>query len=321
MNNLRKDQIIALASISGLFILLFFLVYFTYFTEKSESPKVAIKDNQDLPAVPETPNQIYDSRVDQAEQLRRENEKRKRVQQAKTEIDLNVFTKNETPKPPVEQPVVETVVEQPKPVQKTTTTQKKATKVRASKPPVQQTQAVQEYVDPDLMFADGSFTDESNTISYAPEPEEEDIGDRMIPGVVQDQVSITNGGRVTIRTTKDVVINGKSISRNSYIQTVAKFTKSRVSFVVPPIQCDDGTFLTESFTLYDADDNQPGLYSQALLDSELQKDQANDVASELANSANNPLVRSGLKSVTSAKIKEQKITLKRNQQVYLRIEE
>lgn len=320
MKNLRKDQIIVLASVAGLFLLVIVMTYFKFFTT-SETTVKKEPPERSLPTIPENPEVTYDTRIEHAEQIRRERERKKRIESVKSEIDLNVFNTGNSESEKKDNGPVEAPVSDPKPSLASSNTPTTTYAPSNKKPtqtikqaPKQVIEEPEEQLDPDLFFADPTFTD-GNQATTSDNVENEILQVR-IPAVIQDEVTVTNGGRVTIRTTEEVSINGKVIPRNTYIQTIARFGK-RVKLEVPPINAKDGSVIAKSFIIIDANDNIEGIYSQELLDSEITRDQSQNIANELARESDNTLIRSGLRSISNKKIQETKIILKRNQPIYI----
>lgn len=320
MKNLRKDQIIVLASIGALFLLVIVMIYVKFFIPDETAVKKETHQRS-LPTIPENPEVTYDTRIEHAEQIRRERERKKRMESVKSEIDLNVFNTGNSESDKKDNGPVEAPVSDPKPSVTSNSTPATTYTPRNKKPaqtvkqaPKEVIEEPEEQLDPDLFFADPTFTD-GNQVTSSNNVENEMVQIR-IPAVVQDEVTVTNGGRVTIRTTEEVSINGKVIPRNTYIQTIARFGK-RVRLEVPPINAKDGSVIAKSFIIIDANDNIEGIYSQELLDSEITRDQSQNIANELARESDNTLIRSGLRSISNKKIQETKITLKRNQPIYI----
>jgi len=323
MNNLRKDQIIVIAVCVGLGFLIIFLIYYQFFTEEET---IAVEQSAPIgagavPEIPVNPNDVFadKSRLEQAEAIRKQQEDN--IADAKKEIDLQVFTfDQETPAPPSE------AKEEPevKPQKRQASVSRKRTST--PKPQPQQTQVVEQpkqeetYVDPDLVFADASFTDNTteNTTSSVFSNQEAQIpeGSVQISAVIQDEVTITDGSRVTVRIIEESTVNGQTIQRNSYVHTIARLRR-RIELEVPPIRDASGSIIPGEFVIVDAADNLEGLYSQELLNTQLAQDQTSEMANEVANSQSNALVRSGIRALGTKKVKETKVTLKRNQPVYL----
>ncbi|MEQ8882702.1 MAG: conjugative transposon protein TraM [Fulvivirga sp.] len=320
MKNLRKDQIIVLASVAGLFLLVIVMTYFKFFTTSETAVKKEPRERS-LPTIPENPEVTYDTRIEHAEQIRRERERKKRIESVKSEIDLNVFNTGNSESEKKDNGPVEAPVSDPKPSLASSNTPTTTYAPSNKKPtqtikqgPKQVIEEPEEQLDPDLFFADPTFTDGNQATTL--DNVENEILQVRIPAVIQDEVTVTNGGRVTIRTTEEASINGKVIPRNTYIQTIARFGK-RVKLEVPPINAKDGSVIAKSFIIIDANDNIEGIYSQELLDSEITRDQSQNIANELARESDNTLIRSGLRSISNKKIQETKIILKRNQPIYI----
>ncbi|MEQ8580063.1 MAG: conjugative transposon protein TraM [Balneola sp.] len=321
MNNLRKDQIIVLASLGGLFTLVIILTYVRFFMDDGE----VVEENSSisiLPTAPDNPEIVYDTRIERAEEIRREEERKKRIENAKSEIDLNVFKSRDSEKSeseettsPLEVPESETeekVVKQ-RSITYSQTTEKRTTTKVSDAIKEESVQINQPEIDPDLYFADPTFTTSNNQQEKSNSETNSEI---RIPAVIQDDVTVTNGGRVTIRTTDQVSVNGHTIPKNTYIQTIARFGR-RLNLEVPPITADDGIVINEKLVVIDANDNNEGIYSQELIDSEITRDQTQNIANELARESSNSLVRSGLRSISNKKVQEVKVTLRRNQPIFI----
>lgn len=138
--------------------------------------------------------------------------------------------------------------------------------------------------------------------------------DAMIYAVISGDQIIKNKDRVTMKLTRDALINGEVYKKNTFIYGIAKFTQNRVNLDITNINQKQVTL-----TAQDAMDGNIGIYIEG---ETLVAESANEAAQEGVNNLNVKGIPIGrtIQRLVSKKQKEPKVQLLNNYKIILKAE-
>jgi hypothetical protein len=154
--------------------------------------------------------------------------------------------------------------------------------------------------------------------STAGEPGEQPLNnDETISAVIHNDQEVKSGGRVTIRITKDVVIGGMVIPRNTFVYGIASLSDERVFVKVNSLDVG-GRRLSRSFILYDASDDMEGLFIPGGLQQESARDVAGDVLSTIEPVVSVPILGGVSVKTAKKKVDEPSVKLRSGHKIVIR---
>jgi hypothetical protein len=154
--------------------------------------------------------------------------------------------------------------------------------------------------------------------STAGEPGEQPLNsDETITAVIHNDQEVKSGGRVTIRITKDVVIGGMVIPRNTFVYGIASLSDERVFVKVNSLDVG-GRRLSRSFILYDASDDMEGLFIPGGLQQESARDVAGDVLSTIEPVVSVPILGGVSVKTAKKKVDEPSVKLRSGHKIVIR---
>lgn len=326
---MNSENIHRIYIVAGILLLLTIGIIWTVynFSDDENNSSQTNNDFNSLPEIPQDQDNNFTTKTDQIEAEKRKQRQKELKEAQQNQINLNIFDvdtssddQEETLTVPQEDnnlKVPEKKVLTPKPKRKLSANQP----VHKKEPEPQQKTKEPEPLDDDLIFASKSFSSNNKSNNAKDQAKTNNTKNDIrfnIPAVIQDEVTITQGSRVTIRITEDTKINGKIVPKNTFLQPIARFTRNRIILTMPPIKCKDGSYLNKKTAAYDGTDEMLGLYSKELLENRAAQETADDALNEAANEVNNGLIRGAIKSFGNNKVRENSITLRSNHPIIIR---
>jgi len=270
----------------------------------SDKEKVRHDKQYILPMVPKNKEEKgFTTKLDQIAQ--REEEKSKEMFNNKNtkEIDLDVFGLVDTDE--------EKKAEYIEIGNKTLQLSKKITKKEISRNEVSKHEpnVNNPLPDPDLQFFGTNPTKTPNV------PKRDEI---LIHAVVHDQVTVSQGERVTLRTTEDFNHGENVLPKNSFLHAMVRFSNNRVQLALPSIQFSNGTILQHPLEAYDGNDNNLGLYAPKLMENTSMNEAVSHLVSEVETQVPNSVISDLVGRVGKRKLRENEIPLRRNHPIILK---
>ena len=134
--------------------------------------------------------------------------------------------------------------------------------------------------------------------------------------VVQDNVKITSGSTLKLRTIESFEINSVLVPANTFIVGQTRFSQDRIMIDVESLT-SNGRLIKVDLTAYDLHGNQ-GIYVEGGLESEIQGDALEQTVSELQRNVKVPILRNVPFNSARKKIREPEIPIPAGYKVYLR---
>lgn len=134
--------------------------------------------------------------------------------------------------------------------------------------------------------------------------------------VVQNDVRITTGSALKLRTLQSFSANSIVVPENTFVVGHAKFTGDRIIIKVESIPVN-GNIIPVNLTAYDLHGNE-GIYVEGGLESEIQEDALEQTVSELQRNVKVPILRNVPFNSARKKIREPEIPIPSGYKVYLR---
>lgn len=142
----------------------------------------------------------------------------------------------------------------------------------------------------------------------------------LISAVIHNDQVITSGAKVKLRLTQDVVMNGITIPRNSFVFGIATFSKTRLTIALQTIVIGNSIYPFNK-TVCDKD-GMEGIY----LPENIRADDASEATNDMTNEALSTVNGSGLvgaalntgKSLFRKKAQRKTVTLKANYKLFLK---
>lgn len=328
---MQKHQIGIVAGIAGLVIvaIIYGIFAFSGKDTKSDTKESKQISSTKLPSVPKTKTTAFESKLNEAKS---DLDEQKRSERETTQkIDLDVFSADKT------EETIPTVTNSGKTTPnlnnkkesiptvtnkaQTASTQKKSASTVTTQPiqkleiPTEEPKA-KETIDPDLLFASRSSRSETQAPVITSKTNTPEVFE--LHAVVHDKVVAAQGTRITLRTTKDFIYNGKKIPTNTFLTATTKFDNFRVVLIIPPVPFGDGTFLSEKLTAYDGNDLVKGLYAQELLQNKAGTNAAGEIVDDLGQEVPTRAARSVVRNLGRGKVRELTVTLRNNHPVIIK---
>lgn len=137
--------------------------------------------------------------------------------------------------------------------------------------------------------------------------------DNLVYAIIFGDQTILNGDRVTMRLSKDALINGKNYPRDTYLYGNANFSRNRVNINIYNIGQN-----SISVTVTDERDGMEGIYVQGNnLTGEVTKEASEDVVNDI--NVNGIKLGKTLKSIFINKNKENKVFLMNNYPLVIKV--
>lgn len=305
---LQKHQIGIVAALGGLVLIA--VVYGIYAFSSQSEPQDTFHARQDastrLPTVPVAPTEEFSSKL---EQTQNELDRKKRAEQErnnKREIDLDIF--KDRPTVVTEKTPESTPVQIKRPSSSTKSTAGK-------KDPDPPTVVEENQMDPDLKFASGNSTLNRGEVEISTTDKKEIF---ELHAVVHDQVTVTQGTRITLRTTKDFIYQGKTIPANTFLPAIVTFNNLRVILSIPPVPFSDGTLYQDKLNAYDGNDLVAGLYAKELLENKGSQNTAGEIIDQSSGDVRSQAARSAIRNLARGKVREQSVVLRSNHPVIIK---
>lgn len=142
----------------------------------------------------------------------------------------------------------------------------------------------------------------------------------LISAVIHNDQVITSGAKVKLRLTQDVVMNGVTIPRNSFVFGIATFSKTRLTIALQTIVIGNSIYPFNK-TVCDKD-GMEGIY----LPENIRAEDASEATTDMTNEALSTVNGSGIigaalntgKSMFRKKSQRQTVTLKANYKLFLK---
>lgn len=285
----------------------------------SDSTTEQSRSSSRLPDIPTENQEELTSRIQQAEDTERAEKEAEMNKVNETPIDLDVFSLEDEDKSTA--PVDEASIINPEPSKKSTVRSKSPTKRSQPKQeevvpePVIEPVPATPTIDPDLAFSSRSSSGSSKSLKEEKVTTAETLS---IPCVIDEKVTVTNGGRITLRTTQAVTYKGKTIPSNTFLTATVTFNKNRIILTIPPIPCQGGYTLLEKLNAYDGNDLVLGLYAQELTENTGSEQTASDVLDDVGSEIPSGVARSVVRNLGKAKVRENNVTLRSNHPVVIK---
>jgi hypothetical protein len=319
----------------GFIALLVLGIIITYYRMSDGDTEEIAKENvsnpsTQLPSVPKPKDEGFSSKLNEVEQQQDLKQDLERKERLKSEIDLDILDVEDEKQQEQSSPI--SLSSEPVKAEKTAPKTKKSASVKkrdsevkpkkqnisANTEPVK-VETVQEVpkkeIDPDLQFSSNDFSTGSRRASN--ETVKKEPGKVYIPAVVHQQVTATQGSRVTLRTTEEIKYDGKVIPKNTILYATVRFNDYRVQLSLPPITFRDGSYLLKKVYTYDGNDLEKGLYARELLENEAASETAGEVVDNVNNEIPSGVVRTATKALAKGRIKEKSVTLRMNHPVII----
>jgi hypothetical protein len=318
---MQKHQIGIVAGLVGL--VLIGIIYGIFAFGGDEKPDSDVYNEQSksnrLPTVPKTKTDEFTSKVDQAEDELKAKKDQEIEDNSRRKIDLDVFSSkkdNETTIPVEPEKTAAKTESKATKNNSATTVRKEPRKEEPVIDKAKDADNTKEEVDPDLIFASrSSKSSDPVTTDLPTSPGEEKF---ELHAVVHDQTVASQGTRITLRTTKELVYKGKTIPVNTFLTATTNFDNFRVNLTIPPVPCGDGSFISEKLTAYDGNDLVKGIYARELLENRGATNAAGDVIDDVNSEIPSRAARSIVRNIPKGKVKEVTVTLRNNHPVIIK---
>ena len=146
-------------------------------------------------------------------------------------------------------------------------------------------------------------------------------GANLISAVIHNDQVISNGTKVKLRLTEDIVVDGVSVPRNSFISGIATFSKTRMSIALNSVIVGNN-IIPFNRVVYDKD-GMEGIYLPDNFKSEAASDATSDAASGAMSVIGGPIGAAGIamsvgKNLVRKSIQRQTVTLKSNYKIFIK---
>ncbi|HNP94273.1 MAG TPA: conjugative transposon protein TraM [Cyclobacteriaceae bacterium] len=308
---LQKHQIGIVASLGGLVLIAVVYGIFAFSSQSKSEDTFETRQaaSTRLPTVPVAPTEEFSSKLEQTQD---ELDRRKKAElegNNKREIDLDIFKDRADPPMVVtEQTPAPSPIQIKRPSSNTTSTSRK----KDSEPP---TVDDENQIDPDLKFASGNSRLNKGEVEQTVADKKETF---ELHAVVHDQVTVTQGTRITLRTTKDFTYQGKTIPANTFLPAIVTFNNLRVILSIPPVPFADGTLYQDKLNAYDGNDLVAGLYAKELLENKGSQNTAGEIIDQSSGDVPSQAARSAIRNLARGKVREQSVVLRSNHPVIIK---
>lgn len=143
----------------------------------------------------------------------------------------------------------------------------------------------------------------------------------LISAVIHNDQVISNGTKVKLRLTEDIVVDGVSVPRNSFVSGIATFSKTRMSIALNSVIVGNN-IIPFNRVVYDKD-GMEGIYLPDNFKSEAASDATSDVTSGAMSAIGGPIGAAGIamsvgKNLVRKTIQRQTVTLKSNYKIFIK---
>jgi len=146
------------------------------------------------------------------------------------------------------------------------------------------------------------------------------VANNLISAVIHNDQVITSGAKVKLRITENIVVDGITIPKNSFVFGIATFSKARMNITLSSIIVGS-SIMPFNKSVYDKD-GMEGIYLPENVKSEDATQATNDMTDEALSTVNGAgIVGAALntgKNIFRRKAQRQTVTLKANYKLYLK---
>lgn len=317
---MEKHQIGIIAGFVVAVLLMVALAVYSFSGDSEETtvPVVKADPYAELPEIPSEESQSYDTRVEEFKDDR-DKEKMAQYQQKNGEIDLDLFGLEKEEEPVQEAMPIDKEESPPKATVKRKPSAKK-TETKPEEPQPVELAKEEPKGDPDLIFSSNSFRTKgqvSEPVKDAPKKASVTAAAVKIKCVVHNEVTVSNGSRITLRTVEEFRYGSKTIPRNTYLYATVRYDQFRAKLELAPISFPDGSTLEKPVVAFDGNDLEEGIYARELLENKASKTTAGEAINEVNDNINSGLVRTVVKSFAQEKVREPEIHIYRNHPILI----